>query len=90
MANICDGLKAFITGFMRSGITYKAKGAAGKIKEAKYDMNIANYRQQIKALCLKYVFQAAKIIKNCLQCCNMGCWVYIMDGDHVLLFNPPF
>ncbi len=36
---IFDELKAYITGFMRSGNTYTAKVAAENyIKEAKYDM----------------------------------------------------
>lgn len=73
----CDELKAYITGFVRSGNTYTANGAAEMIQEivaqitcacgtgaGKMDFaNGTEYRQQIKTFRLKYIFLAGKIIR---------------------------
>ena len=72
----CDKLKAYITGFMRSGNTYTSNGAAEMIKEIianlfllfKMDkVSASEYRQWILTFRLKYVFVAGKIIRTARQ-----------------------
>jgi hypothetical protein len=72
----CDELKAYITGFIRSGNTYTSNGAAERIKEIianlfllfKMDkVSASEYRQWILTFRLKYVFVAGKIIRTARQ-----------------------